>query len=301
MKIIRNPHLCSALLFLTAVSVIVGFGNAADTVSDDLNVISKIEGQLKDGSARHLTQNERQQMMANIGKLCVAIQARQTPITNAEAKGVLRILAAISDSGFADPELQDILNQQIALACLPALESIELDLAFQFICLLRVDSSRNIGHEGKKVVGKDWESLRNQIVESRLKIWNRIGNSVDPNWDPKDGPSKNVMPPPGSPYPSGGDPEGIADPVIRNEYKSAIKANEEKRIRYNHQSDLRELQKRYAVLLKKSITDAYGMPPVTEEDLATLRHFLQIYVSDMTFRQELLEAVKIAIKSIGPN
>src|SRR5690606_31878922 len=128
--------------------------------------------------------------------------------------------------------------------------------------------SRNLSMEGSKTVGKDWQTLRSQLIEHRLRLWKRITETIDPNWNPKDRPVSKVILEDGE---AGMSPDSIIDPPLRAEYRRAVNTNEEKRVRYNEQLNARALQKRYTPRLKEAIADAYKMPPATNEDLNTLK------------------------------
>jgi hypothetical protein len=95
-------------------------------------------------------------------------------------------------------------------------------------------------------------------------------------------------------------PSEIADPVLRAQYETAIRKNDENNRKNREQREIRKLSDRYLPTLKRVIASYYKHDPTTDEDLNALSEQLQTYVSDEVFRMELLEAARAAAQEARP-
>ncbi|MDI6810043.1 MAG: hypothetical protein QME66_13945, partial [Candidatus Eisenbacteria bacterium] len=96
----------------------------------------------------------------------------------------------------------------------------------------------------------EWNSWREAKLALWLKALDKIYKTEDPTFDPEDVPHENVAPPPGTVVSAGASPDAIKDPELRKQYEQAIKANAEKAERYRLQKKLREIDKRWSLMVR---------------------------------------------------
>lgn len=115
--------------------------------------------------------------------------------------------------------------------------------------------------------GQVWEGLRKKDVEMRLHAWQRLLDSIDPDWDP----NQVILSPNAVAvvmgYPGTIDSQAIKDPILRAEYEAAIEANRQEIEEYTEQNRLHKWLKRYPKRAEAYITDAYSTAPYNNEEL----------------------------------
>jgi len=87
--------------------------------------------------------------------------------------------------------------------------------------------------------------MRSECLVEWLSLLQLLDRFLDPNFDPREVPSKLVQPPPtksGVMYPPGADPALIDDPKARAEYEKAVQANRARIERYRVQVHLNRLK-----------------------------------------------------------
>lgn len=222
--------------------------------------------------------------------------AQQIRVSQAEqyVRNLITIVDWLTSCDFGDREVQNILSQQMVLHGLSYAEALPTDLEFRLVSQIRLGSTaRNIGAEGQKVTGSEWQLLRIQLLEYRLRLWRRLDRIIDPTWDPDDVAMLNLSVPGGA-YRSGVAPEAIREPEIRRQYEAALDANRQKAARYREQHSARQLRDRYLPRVKNAVADMYAMKPITAEDMELLEAYLRIYVSDQALRTELFDLAQAA-------
>jgi hypothetical protein len=103
-----------------------------------------------------------------------------------------------------------------------------------------------IESEAATVSTVDRGQPRHKVVELWTKFFATLDKHIDPAWDPKDVPEKNLVPPPsaGVQFPSGVDPAALTDPAARAEYEKRLEANRTKAANYRIQLRLQRLDER---------------------------------------------------------
>lgn len=89
--------------------------------------------------------------------------------------------------------------------------------------------------------------VRSRGALAWITVFRHIDQYLDPNFDPNDVPSINVVPPAtskGVKYPSGVDPSAISDPKARAKYSDLLKENRAKSEQYSFQHQLRRVNER---------------------------------------------------------
>ena len=89
--------------------------------------------------------------------------------------------------------------------------------------------------------------VRSRGALTWITLFRHIDQYLDPNFDPNDVPSVNVIPPAtskGVKYPSGVDPNAISDATARAKYNKLLNENRVKLERYNFQHNLRRVNER---------------------------------------------------------
>ena len=244
---------------------------------------------------RDVSPADRKRLLEEMEKTCHFAQAElKTHLKTCIGK-ILVCLNAISSCDLGDSSAQEAVGQRIDLECLSMADALPVDLEFRLVVHIGLGPAQSIDSKGQKTIGKQWQSLRNRLLEHRLHLWRRIADEIDPQWDPNDSPEMNIMPPGGGA--AGMAPEAIADPKLRARYEMAIEANRKKGEAYNRQLDARSIRDRYLPQLKAPIGDAYTLEPVTEDDLDMLKAYLRIYVMDEKLRREFFEIAHAAAKN----
>ncbi|MCD4825741.1 MAG: hypothetical protein K8S55_14200 [Phycisphaerae bacterium] len=238
---------------------------------------------------------ERQRILKAIGDGLSYSQTSQAAQLKSYVKDIQTCVNWLTSCEFGDEQIQDVLCQRMVLDCLPLADKMSLDFEFGLVNQIRLGSGKNLDASGKKVSGKEWQVLREQLVEYRLHLWRRINKIIDPSWNPKDVPFLNLMPG-GVGYPAGVAPEAIKEPEIRKKYEAALEANRKKSKKYSEQRAARDLRDNCLPNLKKAIGDDYEKGPTTADDLDVLKAYLRIYVSDKKLRSELFQIAQAAAK-----
>jgi hypothetical protein len=89
--------------------------------------------------------------------------------------------------------------------------------------------------------------VRSRGALAWITLFRHIDQYLDPNFDPNDLPSVNVIPPAtsrGVRYPSGVDPSAISDAKARTKYSELLNQNRAKLEQYNYQHHLRRVNER---------------------------------------------------------
>jgi hypothetical protein len=89
--------------------------------------------------------------------------------------------------------------------------------------------------------------VRSRGALAWVTLFRHIDQYLDPNFDPNDVPSVNVIPPAtskGVKYPSGVDPKAISDAKARKKYSELLNQNRAKLEQYNFQHHLRLVNER---------------------------------------------------------
>ena len=89
--------------------------------------------------------------------------------------------------------------------------------------------------------------VRSRGALAWITLFRHIDQYLDPNFDPNDVPSVNVIPPAtskGVKYPSGVDPNAISDAKARAKYTGLLNQNRAKSEQYNFQHQLRRVNER---------------------------------------------------------
>ncbi|WP_152099898.1 hypothetical protein [Lacipirellula parvula] len=131
-----------------------------------------------------------------------------------------------------------------------------------------------------------WSQQRTQKLRLWLRLIDAVNQSIDPEWDPKDSPELNVMPPPDSQSFSGVDPSAIEDPKLRKQYEEAILANSEKAERHILQ---RELQKSGEVLRSKISKYASANFTDIAGEREGIKRSVEEEIKDATLRKQLMK------------
>jgi len=239
---------------------------------------------------------EREQILKNVTASLPLPPVAHDASQEEYMENILVCVKWLTSSDFSNRDAQDAVCQRLVLHCLSLAGQRDLDREARLVNHIRLGASKNIDANGRRVVGEEWQALRNQILQYRLRLWQRIENVIDPNWDPNDLPAMNISPPGQHGYSSGVAPESIKEPDIRRQYEAALEANRQKGERYRTQRSARKLRDRYSRSLKKAIADAFKMQPVSQQDLDKLKEQLSAYVSDEKLRGELLEVAQTAAK-----
>jgi hypothetical protein len=138
------------------------------------------------------------------------------------------------------------------------------------------------------IVSPDWKMRRRINAEKFLSLWQRISNSIDPNFNFKDRALLNVPAPLGSGVSAGSDPASITNPEKRVEYEAALQANREKSRTYNFQQRLRTLAAVLEPHLKGYLVAAFSMEPSGKRELQEL---LSQYQVDDVLSSEITKAL----------
>lgn len=117
-------------------------------------------------------------------------------------------------------------------------------------------------------------SLDNSQIEARrrrtdlwLHLLKRIDDEKDTDFDQNDLPALNVQPPEGSNIIAGMSPDAITDPVLREQYKAAIKKNSENAAYFSHQIRLRQDEDSIIKNAVKYISLMYSKVPYNSDEL----------------------------------
>jgi hypothetical protein len=145
---------------------------------------------------------------------------------------------------------------------------------------------------------KDWIEKRREVLKYYIHGWERLDQTIDPNWDPNDV-SQNVGPPrpPAGyrgPFASGMSPERIEDPEIRAEYEAALKEYLEKSHKRNEQYGLRRIKEYDLPRIQISILNLYSGPIFEAKNLEieALEKDIARYVTDEKIRTMMLNGMK---------
>ena len=87
---------------------------------------------------------------------------------------------------------------------------------------------------------------------------------------------------------------GAGSAAMARESAAEAEAGGRMRERYYRQPDAHELRDRYLPQLKRAITSAYQIGPVTADDLVMLEAYLRTYVADDEVRRELFDSARLA-------
>lgn len=177
--------------------------------------------------------------------------------------------------------------QLIIMRSLPYVDAVPVETAMSVVTYL----SYNLDAKGNALTAKSIHEYRNLFVETRLKIWKRIYDSIDPNYKP----IRVVWPvtPPGkysSIWPPV-KPEDIKEPDLRKQYEDEIAKAHENAMQNNQQADAKKLEKRWLRIIKRDIPAMYKRFNVSKDDLEILSAYLRIYVSDEILRKDLYDSV----------
>lgn len=199
------------------------------------------------------------------------------------ARLMLEVCGPLSSGNFKGDRRYE-LARKYALSALAdanniALET-ELELTGHVITLM-------IGPNASK--GEDFAQRRKKDVQIRLHAWKRLLDAIDPDWDPNDFPSINVMPPMETGLPAGVSAETIEDPNLRAEYEASIEKNRQKAEIYRQQYKLRKWLKMFPRYAEPYIIQAYSLPPYDTEEL---QEFLAIYITDPNTTNRILYKVE---------
>jgi len=143
---------------------------------------------------------------------------------------------------------------------------------------------------------EEWMQDRRERAKYWLHAWQRLNNEINRNFDFNNNrPRLNLLPPPGF-GPAGIAPEAIKDPQARAKYEADIAANDAKRLEFNMQWELHNLDKYFTSSAKRFLAEAYSRPPYNTDEL---RQYLDSYHVDENTKRELLNqvATNIAPKS----
>lgn len=293
-------HVCLvlsvSLLFVLGFDLPIAHGQSNEA-KIGMALVENIVASLKDGhSLSQMSHDEQERLIADIQHAFSVVQTENAQITNDNAKDILKCLKVISSSSVRNRADVEATVQRTVLYCLPFVDKLDIDTAGRLVAYLQISPRKNIDKSDDESVNKEWQELRNQFVRSRLELWKKINDTYDPNFDMTNPPSTKVAPPAGVSGIAGMSPESIEDPQMRAQYEAAIKANEEKSKYYTAQYVAREMQRMYPRQLMRSVVYAYSMQPVASEDIDVLQGYLNTYVGDVEFRQDLLQAAKGAAK-----
>lgn len=199
------------------------------------------------------------------------------------ARLMLEVCGPLSSGNFKDDRRYELARKYALLAVAEPNEislETELNLIGHAITLM-------IGRNSPK--GEKWAQLRKKDVEIRLHAWNRLLDTIDPNWDPNE-----VLWSPNAigadmGLPAGGiAPESIKDLTLRAEYEAALQRNREKSERYTKQSRLHKWLKRFPPRAERYIVRAYSKVPFNLEEL---KQYLDNYIADEKTKARIVDAV----------
>jgi hypothetical protein len=176
---------------------------------------------------------------------------------------------------------------------LSALENAdEISAKLESDLLFRIHTLETIRYD--KPNDFDLAKIRRSDLERHLHCWKHLKDSLDPNWDPEKRPPSpklvSMMLIGKVPVViSGMSPDGIKDPVLREEYRKALDEANRKVMEFSNQSTLHRTIQIYPKVTENYIIALYSIPPYNIDELKEL---LGDAVVDEETKTRILETVK---------
>ena len=202
---------------------------------------------------------------------------------------ICRILCS-HDFGLSNMAQQKDLARKYATSALQQNEKIPLrtEIGLLLCMLSQAQLTEN------KISVEMWITQRGEEAKLWFHAWQQLNAEIDPNFDFSKRYPQYINPPPGyENYPFPVPPDVIKDPKTRADYEAAIKENRQKAANYARQSELRDLKKYFLPFIEKYLVAAYSTEPY---DMEELKHNLNLYVKDESFKKRVLAEVDKAIQ-----
>lgn len=250
---------------------------------DDLEISKEFEQDVKEVSS--LTQKRN---ISEFEKRADLLHSKwHAKSENRHGKVMLRLCESVGSGRFGVSRQLD-LARKYALLGLENADKLELETELALVGYMMTDTVTSRAPQGQ-----NWANIRRTDAMKRLHAWKRLLDAIDPKWNPKDMPLRNVPAPVGAGLDAGGSPGNIRDPKLRAEYEAAIESNKQKAEIYTKQASLRRQLKEFAAHAEGYIVGAYSRPPLDSKEIDQL---LQTHLKDENVRSRIMELVR---KSTG--
>lgn len=197
---------------------------------------------------------------------------------------MLNICSRLSSLDFGQYERQlTLLHKYVSLTLLKDIE-IPLEIELKLLLFLPIGMVPSL-HKGEQNAMD-----RTEMTKLWLRGLHRLHELLEPNFDFKDLPQRNIAPPHEAGARAGAAPAHIKDPNLRKEYEVALKENKKKAEIYNKQYKLKSLKKQFLPQMEHYIVKAYSSSASSLEELQEL---LSLYEINIEISTRILNAVKV--------